>query len=187
MPIYVPKEIIHLSPSREAPLIFLVGPIRGGADWQAMMCELILKRNPDTNIACPCRWDETHELAPYFYQPFIDGLQYPRQRRWEEHYIQQAAFGTMPGCVLANLKVQDPNDTLEMEGHQYATDTRREMGKFAGWLKFARNIRLVVGGDDGFYGRDTLMDDLNTSGDQFFPFYDNPESLVNAAFEMAEQ
>lgn len=41
MPIYVPKQITPLSPTKNSPLLFLAGPIRGGGDWQADMAETI--------------------------------------------------------------------------------------------------------------------------------------------------
>ena len=56
MPIYVPKEIVELAPTRDNPLLFLAGPIRGGGDWQADMAETIIDQKPSSLIACPSRW-----------------------------------------------------------------------------------------------------------------------------------
>jgi hypothetical protein len=50
MPIYVPKEIVEIKPTKDAPLFFLAGPIRGGGDWQADMAKIILDKIPKANI-----------------------------------------------------------------------------------------------------------------------------------------
>ena len=186
--IYLPQEIVPLTPTKDQPLIFLIGPIGGGADWQATMSYIILEQKPNALIVCPCQWTAEHVLAAHFYQPYVTGPQYARRRRWEEHYIEMAALGgsEMPGCALAYLPMEHPfRNKRNPEDGPYAMDTRREMGKFAGWLKFRKDTRLVVGGNLGFHGLNTILDDLNTAGEREFTFFTDMHKLVAAALEKA--
>ena len=156
MPIYVPKQIVPLTPTTESPLLFLAGPIRGGGDWQTQMAEEVLKQEPSALVACPCRWDANHQLANYFDKPFSDADN--RQLVWEIQYLEQAGLElNVPGCVifwLGQESVQSPHPGPE----SYAMDTRREIGMFTAYADLmGPKVRVVVGGHPDFYGLDVIL------------------------------
>lgn len=183
MPIYLPKQIFDIHPTKEHPLIFLAGPIRGGDDWQAGAALTALRFAPGAHVICPCRWTKHHPLAAHFKQSFSDAAGLPRQRRWEEHYLERAAMGHSPGCVLFWLPLESNFDKRDQASGPYAMDTRRELGKMAGWLRFNRNLRLVLGGDRRFPGLDVILDDLAVAGGRDFEFHESTASTVVAAIE----
>jgi hypothetical protein len=180
--IYLPKQIVKLTPTIEKPLLFLAGPIRGGGDWQSQMAELILKEEPDALITCPSRWDSTHRLAHHFHQPFSQADN--RQLVWERHYLEQAGLeDNVPGCVIFWLgfeSAEHPHPGPE----PYAMDTRREIGKFTAFNEM-QEVRMVVGGDRRFYGLDVILFELNEAVGKPFPFYDTMEEVVHHAVSTA--
>ncbi len=184
MPIYLPKLIVPFTPTKESPLLFAGGPIRGGGDWQAPMSECILDQAPTANIACPSRWDATHRLARHFYQPFSQAPN--RQLVWERHYIKLAALEPkVPGCIIFCLcreSVTAPHPGPD----PYAMDTRRELGKLTAFLEMM-DVRIVLCGDPDFYGLDVILFELSAALGRPFPFYENMEEAVTQALRIARQ
>ena len=188
MPIYVPKQIIPIKPTMEAPLFFLAGPIRGGGDWQHSMAWELMQRCAEAHIACPSRWTEEHPLAEHFVQPFSQAEN--RQLVWERHYMDQAAIGdydreqTTPGCLIFWLPLEselDPHPGPE----PFAMDTRRELGKFTALYEFF-GARVVLGGDRRFYGLDVILNEFaDAAGTDTFPFYESMSDLVGVALAEA--
>ncbi len=178
MPIYVPKQIIPLTPTFESPLLFLAGPIRGGGDWQSYMAEHILDREPSALVACPSRWDNTHRLAHHFHQPFSQADN--RQLVWERHYLKQAGLEpNVPGCVLFWLGLESA-DAPHPGPEPYAMDTRREIGKFTAFAE-VMDTRIVVGGDRRFYGLDVILFELSKAVGRSFPFYETMAEVADNA------
>lgn len=184
MTIYVPKKIVPLVPTSREPLFFLAGPIRGGGDWQAQMAECIMTQKPYAHIACPSRWNDTHRLAECFHQPFSQADN--RQLEWERHYLAQAGIGTgVPGCVIFWLGLESA--THPHPGPEpYAMDTRRELGKFTAYAEMM-NVRMVVGGDRGFYGLDVILFELSKAYERRFPFYETMDAVVRQAILMTRR
>jgi hypothetical protein len=184
MPIYIPKQIVPLTPTIDSPLFFLAGPIRGGGDWQSQMAEFILKQEPSANIACPSRWDATHRLMQHFYQPFSQADN--RQLVWERHYLKQASLEpNVPGCVIFWLGCE--STTNPHPGPEpYAMDTRREIGKFTAFAEMM-NVRIVVGGHRGFHGLDVILFELSEAVGKQFPFYQTMIEVVDHAILTARQ
>lgn len=184
MPIYVPRKIVPLTPTIDTPLFFLAGPIRGGGDWQSSMAEHIMLREPSALIACPSRWDSTHRLAHYLHQPFSQARN--RQVVWERHYLKQAGLEPkVPGCVIFFLcleSVQDPHPGPE----PYAMDTRREIGKFTAYAEMM-GVRMVLGGDRGFFGLDVILFELSKAIGRRFPFYETMPEVADHAMLIARQ
>ncbi|MDB5187968.1 MAG: hypothetical protein JWO50_488 [Candidatus Kaiserbacteria bacterium] len=184
MPIYVPKEIVELTPTMESPLLFLAGPIRGGNDWQAEGAEEILDQEPSAHIVCPSRWDKNHRLARHFYKPFTQAAN--RQLEFERHYLRQAGIEPfVPGCVIFCLpceRTTDPHPGPE----PYAMDTRREFGKFTAYCELM-GVRMVVGGDRNFYGLDVMLYELNAACEREVTFHTNMMDLVADALQTARQ
>ncbi len=184
MPIYVPKQIIHLKPTFESPLFFLAGPIRGGGDWQALMVDHILGRESSAFITCPSRWDEKHRLAHHFHQPFTQADN--RQLVWERHYLKQAGLEpNVPGCVIFWLGLES-TEQPHPGPEPYAMDTRREIGKFTAFAEMM-NVRMVVGGNRGFHGLDVILFELSEAFGRPFPFYESMSEVVDRAILTARQ
>ena len=184
MPIYVPKQIVPLTPTIESPLLFLAGPIRGGGDWQSHMAEHAMSREPSALVTCPSRWDSKHRLAKHFYQPFSKADN--RQLVWERHYLKQAGLEpNVPGCVIFWLGLESaehPHPGPE----PYAMDTRREIGKFTAFAEMMK-IRMVVGGHRDFHGLDVILLELSEAVGKPFPFYESMEEVVDHAIKTARQ
>jgi hypothetical protein len=184
MTIYIPKQIVPLSPTRESPLLFLAGPIRGSGDWQADMAETILELEPSVLIACPSRWEGEHRLAAHFHQPFSQADN--RQLVWERHYLKQAGLDTgVPGCIIFWLGLE--STTNPHPGPEpYAMDTRREIGKFTAFAEMMP-VRLVVGGNRGFHGLDVILFELSEAFGRPCPFYETMEAVAENALRVARQ
>ncbi|QQR64772.1 hypothetical protein IPH92_04410 [Candidatus Kaiserbacteria bacterium] len=184
MTIYVPKQIVPLSPTNESPLLFLAGPIRGGDDWQSSMVEHIISREPSALIACPSRWNDEHRLAKHFHQPFSKADN--RQLVWERHYLKQAGLeANVPGCVIFWLGLE--SSTHPHPGPEpYAMDTRREIGKFTAYAEMM-DARIVVGGDRRFHGLDVILFELSEATGKQFPFYETMAEVADNALLTARQ
>ncbi len=189
--IIVPKVIEGVDVNK--PLIFLAGPIRGGGDWQTEMANILVEQCADVQVACPARWTDKHPLSRYFLRSFSDAPN--RQLHWERHYMDRAALDHIQlGTVLFWLGLEDVNSP-HPGPEPYAMDTRREIGKFTGYKKLLRqnpdyderitfkggqkirrlnrvhDCRMVVGGDENFYGLSVIKDELNDAEGKEFPFY----------------
>lgn len=195
MPIYLPKKIVPLTPTRESPLFFLAGPVRGGGGWQAYMAFNLLHRMPNAHIAIPTRWNDTHWMEKYFYQPFADADN--RQLVWERHYLKQAGLEPgVHGCVIFWLGLESTTDP-HPGPEPYAMDTRREVGKFTAFrqvltmfqeeLKGKLDWRVVVGGDSHFHGLDVILDELSDAAGERVPFYERMSQVVGQASLIAQQ
>lgn len=184
MPIYVPKQIVPLTPTLDSPLFFLAGPIRGGGDWQSHMADHILYHERSALIACPSRWGSEHRLAKHFHQPFSQAEN--RQLVWERHYLKQAGLEPgVPGCVIFWLGLESagrPHPGPE----PYAMDTRREIGKFTAFAEMM-NVRIVVGGDCRFYGLDVILFEFSEAVGKPFPFYETMAEVADHAITTSRQ
>ncbi len=182
MTIYLPKLIVPLTPTTESPLFFLAGPIRGGGDWQSNMAQAIMRRKPQSLIACPSRWDATHWLAKDFHHPFCQAPN--RQLAWERHYLKQAGLEAgVPGCVIFWLGLEsafDPHPGPE----PYAMDTRREIGKFTAYAEMM-DVRIIVGGDPLFFGLDVILYELQEALGKPVMFFETMAVAAEAAITVA--
>lgn len=184
MPIYVPKQIVPLTPTIDSPLLFLAGPIRGGGDWQAPMAESIMDTEPSSLIACPSRWHADHRLAKHFHQPFSQADN--RQLVWERHYLKQAGLESgVPGCVIFWLGLESENNP-HPGPEPYAMDTRRELGKFTAYAEMM-NVRMVVGGNSNFHGLNVILFELSEAFGKTFPFYETMADVAEHAILTARR
>lgn len=183
MPIYVPKQILPLTPTTESPLFFLAGPIRGGGDWQADMAEHILDRAPSALVACPSRWNSEHRLAQHLNQPFSQADN--RQLVWERHYLKQAGLEpNVPGCVIFWLGLES-TDAPHPGPEPYAMDTRREIGKFTAYAEMTR-VRIVMGGDRNFHGLDVILFELSEAFGRTFQFFETMAEVADHAIALSQ-
>ena len=179
MPILLPKTIVPVEPTKDAPLFFLAGPIRGGGDWQCFMSESILRKNIQAQIACPSRWTRTHPLSHFFVKPFSEAAN--RQLHWERHYMEQAGLGTEKhGCLIFWLGLENKHSP-HPGPEPYAMDTRREIGKWTAFMGLLP-VNVVVGGHPDFHGLSVILDELENASGKSFPFHLSVEAVVDAAF-----
>ncbi len=178
MTIYVPKQIVPLTPTVQSPLFFLAGPIRGGGDWQSNMAEEIQNQEPSALITCPSRWNSEHRLASNFHKPFSKAKN--RQLVWERHYLKQAGLEPdVPGCVIFWFGLES-REQPHPGPEPYAMDTRREIGKFTAYAE-TMNVRIVVGGDRNFHGLDVILFELSEAFGHHIPFYETMEEVAGKA------
>lgn len=117
----------------DQPLVFLAGPIQGTTNWQARAVELIGAVAPGIAIANPRR--------EYLPGDFV----YAAQVDWETFMLRQAANN---GVILFWLA----KETEHNPERAYAQTTRFELAEWATRAQFDRNVRLVVGIEEGYSG-----------------------------------
>ena len=168
----------------EHPVFFLGGPVRGGGNWQEKMCKVIRHMTPEATIAVPIRWDENSTLAQYFLPEDSDSVQiFPRQRDYEQHYIDLACVGYLRSCLIFWLPLQvEPRPP---EDGPYGQDTYGEIGEARGRMMSNKNVRVVIGGEKGFYGLDMIQRNFTARLGYDFPIYKTMEDTAAAALEMS--
>ena len=180
MPILLPKQYVADNEGVfvQGPLIFLGGPIRGGGDWQAAMCDIIFSIVPGATIVCPCRWDITHRLHRHFVSVPVDESR-GRQLDWERYYLRRAGIERVWGCVLFYLPVESkvkPHPGPE----PYAVDTRGELGEWRLYMRH-EDARVVVGAEEGFYGLSQIQRNFDAVLQRPFLIHSTMEETARAA------
>lgn len=117
----------------DQPMIFLAGPIQGTYDWQKVAVEFLGSLAPGVAIANPRR--------EYLPGDFV----YSAQVDWETFMLRQAAE---TGVILFWLAKETDHDP----GRAYAQTTRFELAEWATRAQFDRNVRIVVGIEEGYSG-----------------------------------
>src|SRR6266403_4758892 len=110
---------------------FLAGPIRGADDWQAKAIKLLHEKDPNCYIACPRRYDETHELYQFSLDPPLDGVRttaFFSQTMWERNYLEMAAER---GAIIFWLPEESKTNPRKKEDGPYARDTYGELGRWS--------------------------------------------------------
>ena len=135
----------------EAPLIFLVGPIKGAPFWQDKAIELIHSQNPEIYVVSP-----SNKVRPEYIMEQMtgDNARFLRQTLWERYYLELAA---KKGSIVAFL----PKEVEHLCGHAYARDTRGELGEFRGIMRYDKKFPLVIGAEKGFDGFSVLKDNFS--------------------------
>ncbi|MDD4931264.1 MAG: hypothetical protein PHG66_03950 [Candidatus Colwellbacteria bacterium] len=176
MKIVLPKDIYNVM---EEPLFFIGGPIKGGGDWQSACCVEISRNIADFCAAVPCRYSLNHRLYPYKVgERFFD-----RQLPWERYYLNQAAH---KGCVIFWL----PTESVEYprnDGFPYAMDTRGELGEWRGRLMYDKELKVVIGAEKDFPGRDVMSRNFSEALGAPFPVYDTLEETVAEAVTLSRR
>lgn len=185
MQILVPKTSIVYR-GNSIPLFFLAGPIRGGGDWQHIMCLELAKRIPECVIVCPAPWDNTHPLASDFILENEAGAEeFRRQLDWERHYLEAAGNEAWFGCIVFWLPCE--SKTQPHGGPEpYAMDTRGELGEWR-WRMNSECARVVVGGEAGFHGLSQIERNFKAALSGEFTLYNTLEQTADAAVKMLKQ
>ncbi|MBP9668925.1 MAG: hypothetical protein KBE09_01410 [Candidatus Pacebacteria bacterium] len=200
MPILLPYQYVeHRNIIKMAkPIVFLLGPVRGGGDWQADASERIFDIEPDAIVVCPCRWDESHRLSRFFFNLPIEKAR-GQQLSWERIYLQYAGIGHsslsepfyspgMPesrvrGCILGWLppeSIDKPHPGPE----PYAMDTRGELGEWRVKVRLY-NARVALGSSGEFYGLSQIQRNYSAEVGYDFPIHKTLTDTVAAACALA--
>ncbi|MFA5853779.1 MAG: hypothetical protein WC866_01695 [Patescibacteria group bacterium] len=174
MKIILPKTRVEIDPNY-GPLFYLMGPIRGGGDWQRHCCRMIESRIPNFYAAVPCRWTEFHPL--YKYGATGTPGAFARQLNWERYYIELAA---KTGCLLFWLPAE--HHAAKHPGPEpYAMDTRGELGEWRGRMMHERGQRVVIGGEPAFHGMSQIQRNFSLALGYEFPIYPSLDATITAA------
>lgn len=139
----IPEEMIT------SPLFFLLGPIRGGGDWQRTCYKMLEKRIPECWIANPARYSPKHWLMRIRER---GPNRFARQLSWERFYLEMAS---RKGCIIAWLPTESKYRP-RTDGGPYARDTLGELGEWRGRMMHGETNRFVLGGKPDFPGIDVI-------------------------------
>ena len=166
----------------DKPVVFSAGPIRNGPIWQNEAMLHAGQRGEDIFFASPLRdTEDDFDLRLERYLAPATKIQFPRQRAWEQYYLNQAAE---QGCVFFWLAKPLPREAWQWPEKSYAQITMLELG---GWLKAKELIpetRLVIGIEDGFPEQSTVQFEIETVLPGL-PIYTTLKDTVNAAIDVA--
>lgn len=174
--IILPKTFIPEG-SLFKPVFFLAGPIRGGGDWQRQACHLLLVSNSVCTVVIPCQYERDDPL--YKSQSYGIASNFPRQTRWERHYLELA--GRL-GCIIFWLPAPQP-DFVPQPGHSYARDTRGELGEWRTQLYYQPRLRVVFGAEADFPGLSVFEANLHDQLGSDFPIHTTLPETVAAAVQ----
>jgi hypothetical protein len=135
-------------PTVDGPIIFLAGPIQGADRWQDKAIEIIHKKDPNINIACPRRPAWAPGEGDWMKDRTIR-----EQTEWETHFLNKASEN---GTILFWLA----NEYEHLCHRGYGQATRFELGEWKAKHE-QKNINLVVGFDDKFPGKNYIKQRLN--------------------------
>ncbi|HMF33383.1 MAG TPA: hypothetical protein VKK79_18300 [Candidatus Lokiarchaeia archaeon] len=124
----------------DGPVIYLAGPIIGAPKWQGEAVAILHTLDPDLFVASPStRLPEDQKRAQ------VKGNQpnFTDQLTWERYYMEMAS---KQGAILFWLPVEKQHDC----NHPYARDTRGELGEWRGRLAYDKDLRVVIGREEGF-------------------------------------
>ncbi len=180
--VLLPKRDDHGALDTTLPFFYLAGPVRGGGDWQAHMCQILNNVVGECIIAVPCRWEKTHPLK----RAFIGNIdpRYKKQTEWEQFFIEKAL--TRPrSCVICWLE-EESQTHPRTDGGPYGRDTYGELGYFRGLMEgvssfFRHTFPLVLGGSEAFPGLSVIKCNFNYTYGSDFPFATSMEEVATRA------
>jgi hypothetical protein len=188
MNIILPKNFVEIEPSKENLFFFLIGPVRGGGDWQWKFCQELEKQISEDSFISDftCAIPYYHENLDHDHPCnnfLVTGNQdfFERQLDWERYYIDLAA---KKGCLIAWLpeeSITEPHSGPE----PYAMDTRGEIGEIRGRMIHEKSLRFVIGAERGFHGRSQIERNFKKALEPSFVVWDSIEVLAAKAIKRA--
>jgi hypothetical protein len=173
------------------PVVFSAGPIRNAPVWQNDAMRIAVARDEDIFFASPLRDGEdgfAADLIPYF-APFVGEANFPRQRAWEQYYLNQAGMyqkeAKNTGCVFFYLEEPLLRAEWKWPEKSYAQITMYEMGQWVRTKHLIPETRLVIGANANFPELSTLVFDIKEELGADFLVYGSLEATVNAAIDVA--
>ncbi len=175
MEIILPKTFVAEDAYKDKRLFFLAGPVRGGGDWQWKMVTELYMCAPDSIVAIPQRYEETHPLN----QARMDGdeTKFERQLAWEQYYLRAASRSGGVVFWLPCESTENPHPGPE----PYGMDTRGELGEWRTRKEYEPDVRLFIGGDPLFHGFSQIQRNCWEQLGKDFPFYSSLRDLAQAA------
>jgi hypothetical protein len=134
----------------DSPIISLLGPGKGGGDWQYGAAEIIHQKDPDAIIALPLM-----DLSNIF-TPVIKGKQdFTSRRNWELHYLD---YSIKNGAALFWF----PKQTKEVPGKSYGLISIGELNYVTGIAKHFPDTSFCIGTDGEFTEWRTIEKDIKS-------------------------
>jgi hypothetical protein len=207
----LPKNRVTLNLQKGERFYFLAGPIRGAADWQATAIKMLAQKDPNCYIACPCRYDESHELFQYGIpdntneilseasntlkyldedKPHLNLEPFPSQTMWERHYLVQAS---MYGAVIFWLPCEDKQNPRKKEDGPYARDTYGELGRWSQRSNASEKmhnlsrVNLIIGAENDFPGLSVIQKNFDADHGRPFPIYSSLEETIAEAVKLGKK
>lgn len=181
MKIYIPK--VPLSDKDGIPTFFLMGPIRGGGEWQVNACTLLREffQKEEFAVIVPNRWPENHILKKYFIPGQAENTS---QTVWERKGLYLAGRSAMRGCIITWLPVESKTDPRN-DGSPYGRESYGEIGEWRGQMMYDDHIRFVLGAEKDFPGLEQISKNFDDALRTTFPIYPDLEMTVQAAIGIA--
>ena len=166
-------------------LFFLIGPVRGGGDWQHPGYQMLMEGAGDKcAIAIPVRYKDFpgHPLL----RAALPGMEgrFPSQTLWERYYIE-LGLRRPRSCVLAWLGRESETNPRPPGAGPNGQDTYGEIGRYVRDTKYRPDNRLVLGADPEFPGLSAIRKNLVEDVGNKFPIYPSLQATVEAAFHLA--
>lgn len=178
MHVILPKTLVEAEHFRGLPFLFLAGPVRGGGDWQAVMCRALAENLSDDFVAAiPCRYATDHPLVP-LRLPGNENI-FPRQLNWERHHLSIAGTRSQ-SCIIFWLPCESEIEPRN-DGNPYAMETRGEIAEWRTHKTYNRKVPLVVGAEPGFPGLSSIQRNFNLALGHEFRIYDSLDEVAHHA------
>lgn len=189
-----PSDGLFLS---SIPPLFFAGPVRGGDDWQSIAFSRLRHLLPSFCAVIPIPDDaerlgmlsygKNHLLARHFIG--LDHGDFDRQLNWERHFMRYAA---LHGCLIFWLPAESTTNPRP-EGY-FGRDTMGELGEWRGRLfensqrraNVMHGYRVVIGGEPGFPGFDTIERNFKLALGNQFPIYPTLDETLEAAVALLQ-
>ncbi|HTH92932.1 MAG TPA: hypothetical protein VL576_00405 [Candidatus Paceibacterota bacterium] len=203
MKLLLPKRVygevlgINITPKQGERIYFLAGPIRGADDWQKEAVKLLAEKDPHCYVACPRRYDESHEL--YHLSESVQGsiLHFSRQTLWERYYLDRAARS---GCIIFWLPCESATNPRKKEDGPYARDTYGELARWSmckactvtpDHYKFfdkerPEHVNIAIGAEGNFPGLDVIYENF-TKDNCGFQFCGSLDAAVNEGVRLGKE
>lgn len=179
LPLHRPNIYVR----RKEPFFYLAGPVLGGGDWHYNMIDLLSDKVGRCIVANPSNYRSAHPLHPLRLKETAESQTFERQKLWERHYMLHAAKVARRGALIFWLPAENKRKPRD-DGNPYAMDTRGEIGEWRGRLMHDRDLRVIVGAEEGFPGLPQILFDFQDALGSEFEILTSMEAVANAAAEL---
>lgn len=185
MQIVLPKVFVPFAVIDASINFFLLGPIKGGGNWQTQACEMIRDLNLETSVKIyvPCRWDKSHPLSKHFFKGPVDTAS--RQTDWERFFLDESGRRSRRGgCIIAWLPCES-REFPRTDGQPYARDSYGEIGEWRGRLMHDPKLRFAIGAEEGFPGLSVMKRNFELALEERLTFQSTLNDTIREACRIA--